>query len=41
MEVTSLWNIYNKYEKDSRKLSVDVVKKLVEYYNSSVGDRVD
>ena len=32
---------YNKYEKDSRKLSNEVVKKLAEYYNVSVSDIVD
>lgn len=32
---------YNKYEKGSRKLSNEVVKKLVEYYNVSVSDIVD
>ena len=32
---------YNKYEKGSRKLSNEVVKKLVEYYNISVSDIVD
>ena len=32
---------YNKYEKGSRKLSNEVVKKLAEYYNILVGDIVD
>ena len=32
---------YNKYEKGSRKLSNEVVKKLAEYYNVSVSDIVD
>ena len=32
---------YNKYEKGSRKLSNEVVKKLAEYYNISVSDIVD
>ena len=32
---------YNKYEKGSRKLSNDVVKKLAEYYEVSVSDIVD
>lgn len=32
---------YNKYEKGSRKLSNEVVKKLSEYYNVSVSDIVD
>lgn len=32
---------YNKYEKGSRKLSNEVVKKLTEYYNVSVSDIVD
>lgn len=32
---------YNKYEKGSRKLSNEVVKKLAEYYNISVCDIVD
>lgn len=32
---------YNKYEKGSRKLSNDVVKKIAEYYNISVSDIVD
>jgi len=32
---------YNKYEKGSRKLSNELVKKLAEYYNISVSDIVD
>lgn len=32
---------YNKYEKGSRKLSNEVVKKLAEYYSVSVSDIVD
>jgi transcriptional regulator with XRE-family HTH domain len=32
---------YNKYEKGSRKLSNEVVKKIAEYYNISVSDIVD
>ena len=32
---------YNKYEKGSRKLSNEVVKKLAEYYKISVSDIVD
>lgn len=32
---------YNKYEKGSRKLSNEVVKKIAEYYNVSVSDIVD
>ena len=32
---------YNKYEKGSRKLSNEAVKKLAEYYNVSVSDIVD
>lgn len=32
---------YNKYEKGSRKLSNEVVKKLAEYYNALVSDIVD
>ena len=32
---------YNKYEKGSRKLSNEVVKKLAEYYNIPVSDIVD
>jgi len=32
---------YNKYEKGSRKLSNEVVKKLAEYYNISVSDIID
>ena len=32
---------YNKYEKGSRKLSNEVVKKLAEYYSISVSDIVD
>ena len=32
---------YNKYEKGSRKLSNEVVKKLAEYYHVSVSDIVD
>ena len=32
---------YNKYEKGSRTLSNEVVKKLAEYYNVSVSDIVD
>ena len=32
---------YNKYEKGSRKLSNEVVKKLAEYYTVSVSDIVD
>lgn len=32
---------YNKYEKGSRKLSNEAVKKLSEYYNVSVSDIVD
>lgn len=32
---------YNKYEKGSRKLSNEVVKKLAEYYNILVSDIVD
>ena len=32
---------YNKYEKGSRKLNNEVVKKLAEYYNISVSDIVD
>lgn len=32
---------YNKYEKGSKKLSNEVVKKLAEYYNVSVSDIVD
>ncbi len=32
---------YNKYEKGSRKLSNEVVKKLAEYYNISVSDIVE
>ena len=32
---------YNKYEKGSRKLSNEVVKKLAEYYNIIVSDIVD
>lgn len=32
---------YNKYEKGSRKLSNEVLKKIAEYYNVSVSDIVD
>lgn len=32
---------YNKYEKDSRKIINEVVKKLAEYYNVSVSEIVD
>lgn len=32
---------YNKYEKGSRKLSNEVVKKLTEYYTVSVSNIVD
>ncbi len=32
---------YNKYEKGSRKLSNEAVKKLADYYNVSVSDIVD
>lgn len=32
---------YNKYEKGNRKLSNEIVKKIAEYYNTSVSDIVD
>lgn len=32
---------YNKYEKGTRNLSVDVVSKIAEYYNVSVNDLID
>lgn len=32
---------YNKYEKGNRKLSNEIVKKIAEYYNTSISDIVD
>lgn len=32
---------YNKYEKGSRKLSVEVINKVAEYYNITVSDIID